>query len=139
LLDFELRQIVHLLDQQRSIFSFWTSLTLFRPEVRGSSPKIGTSYITQKDTKSAKIGFRLYLDEGFGCSFYAPSDIIEKWVSYLQRQIHQKGFHERFKPIRILGKGNFATVYEVTRIEDGKKFAVKAFSKQNCFSTDKGK
>ena len=101
--------------------------------------KFEVHHITQNDIKSAKIGFRLYVDEGFGCSFYGPSDLIEKWVSYLQPEIHQKGFHERFKPLRILGKGNFATVYEVTRIVDGKKFAVKAFSKQSCFSTDKGK
>jgi serine/threonine protein kinase len=41
--------------------------------------------------------------------------------------------------MRKLGKGNFATVYEVERLEDGKKYAVKAFSKNTCFSTPKGK
>lgn len=44
-----------------------------------------------------------------------------------------------FRPMRKLGKGNFATVYEVERLEDGKKYAVKAFSKNTCFSTPKGK
>jgi len=53
--------------------------------------------------------------------------------------LHQKGFHERFKPLRKLGKGNFATVYEVERFSDGKKFAVKAFSKQTCFAANRGK
>ena len=54
-------------------------------------------------------------------------------------RLHQKGFHERFKPLRKLGKGNFATVYEVQRFFDKKKFAVKAFSKQTCFSANRGK
>ena len=36
-----------------------------------------------------------------------------------------------FRPIRKLGKGNFATVYEAERLSDGLRFAVKAFSKQN--------
>ncbi len=34
-----------------------------------------------------------------------------------------------YKPVRKLGKGGFATVYEVERATDGKRFAVKAFSK----------
>ena len=38
-----------------------------------------------------------------------------------------------------MGKGNFATVYEVVRREDDAKFAVKAFSKVNTFSTENGK
>ena len=44
-----------------------------------------------------------------------------------------------FKPLRKLGKGNFASVYEVERITDKKKFAVKSFSKQNSFSAKNGK
>lgn len=34
-----------------------------------------------------------------------------------------------YVPTKKLGKGNFATVYEVVRLEDGQKFAVKAYSK----------
>ena len=44
-----------------------------------------------------------------------------------------------FKPLKKLGKGNFASVYEVERITDGAKFAVKAFSKQSCFNAKNGK
>lgn len=53
--------------------------------------------------------------------------------------MNQKGFHEMFKPIRKLGKGNFATVYEAERVTDKVKFAVKAFSKEACFSVKNGK
>ena len=58
---------------------------------------------------------------------------------HLNAHINQRGFHSQFKPICKLGKGNFATVYEVVRREDDAKFAVKAFSKVNTFSTENGK
>lgn len=55
--------------------------------------------------------------------------------NHLGRFINQKGFHCQFKPIKKLGKGNFASVYQVIRVEDGSKFAVKAFSKANTYNT----
>ena len=45
-----------------------------------------------------------------------------------------RGFHELFKPIKKIGKGNFATVYLVYNHEDGQNYAVKAFSKENAYS-----
>jgi len=44
-----------------------------------------------------------------------------------------------FKPIRKLGKGNYATVYEAERLTDNKSFAIKAFSKQNTYCATNGK
>lgn len=61
------------------------------------------------------------------------------WSRVLEKRINQRGFHEMFKPIRKLGKGNFATVYEAERVTDGVRFAVKAFSKQNSYSAKNGK
>lgn len=61
------------------------------------------------------------------------------WRTYLESKLNQRGFHELFKPIKKIGKGNFASVYLVIRHEDGKKYAVKAFSKEATFSEDKGK
>lgn len=57
----------------------------------------------------------------------------------MSRFINQKGFHSQFKPVKKLGKGNFASVYQVIRVEDGKKFAVKAFSKANTYNSENGK
>jgi serine/threonine protein kinase len=51
------------------------------------------------------------------------------WRNFLETKINQRGFHELFKPIKKIGKGNFASVYLVIKHEDGKKYAVKAFSK----------
>lgn len=57
------------------------------------------------------------------------------WEKCLGRCMNQLGFHRLFKPIRKLGKGGFATVYEVERQTDGKHFAVKAFAKQNTINS----
>lgn len=53
----------------------------------------------------------------------------------MTKMVNQLGFHKMFKPMRKLGKGGFATVYEVERIIDGKLFAVKAFSKQTTINS----
>lgn len=65
--------------------------------------------------------------------------MIEAWILCLSKKINRKGFHEMFKPLKKLGKGNFASVYEVERVTDHAKFAVKAFSKQTCFNAKNGK
>lgn len=58
-----------------------------------------------------------------------PNKDLLQWRNFLETRINQRGFHELFKPIKKIGKGNFATVYLVNKHEDGKKYAVKAFSK----------
>lgn len=64
---------------------------------------------------------------------------LEAMKKQLGRHLNQKGFHSQFKPVKKLGKGNFASVYQVVRVEDGRKFAVKAFSKANTYSAENGK
>ena len=56
------------------------------------------------------------------------------WRSTLKGHLNQTNFHQEFKPVKKIGKGNFASVYLVERIKDGKEFAVKAFSKENSFA-----
>jgi hypothetical protein len=41
------------------------------------------------------------------------------------------GFWDNYRPVRRISKGEFSAVYEVTRISDNKKFAVKAFTKSH--------
>jgi hypothetical protein len=44
-------------------------------------------------------------------------DLVDKdgkeWRNALRRSLSQVGFHEQFKPLKKIGKGNFATVYMV--------------------------
>ena len=81
------------------------------------------------------------LSEPYGLRFERDEDkplILESvsagkhllpWRDSLERKLNQRGFHEIFKPIKKIGKGNFASVYLVYKHEDGHKYAVKAFSK----------
>jgi calcium-dependent protein kinase len=57
----------------------------------------------------------------------------------LRGKLNQRGFHEQFKPKKKIGKGNFASVYLAEKLETGRSFAVKAFSKEAAYSEDKGK
>ncbi len=68
-----------------------------------------------------------------------PNKNLIVWRNHLEKKLNQRGFHELFKPIKKIGKGNFAAVYLVIRHEDGKKYAVKAFSKEGTFGEEKGK
>lgn len=56
------------------------------------------------------------------------------WVDALGKLLNQVGFHKQFKPIRTLGKGSSATVYEILRLSDGMRFAAKTFSKETIKS-----
>lgn len=58
----------------------------------------------------------------------SASDLLH-WRDVLKMKVNQRGFHEQFKPKKKIGKGNFASVYLAEKIEDGKSYAVKAFSK----------
>lgn len=49
---------------------------------------------------------------------------------HLSKIINESGFHSLYKPIRVLGKGSSATVYEIVRLDDGKRFAAKVFTKE---------
>ena len=62
-----------------------------------------------------------------------------RWRDILAAKINQRGFHDLFKHVKKIGKGNFASVYLVVKHEDQKKYAVKAFSKEATYSEDFGK
>lgn len=86
------------------------------------------------------IGIKFEKEGHMPCSLYlASTDHLLAWKVELERRINQRGFHSLFKPIRKIGKGNFASVYLAERLEDKKLVAVKAFSKESTFSQEKGK
>ena len=97
-------------------------------------------FFIQENVSSRKIGVRLFRDSNDANTFYTNCESgLLQLKSILSRFINQKGFHAQFKPVKKLGKGNFASVYQVMRVEDGKKFAVKAFSKANTYNSENGK
>lgn len=77
-------------------------------------------------------GFKLHNDFGETLSFLLEQKTLaEMWICELGKTINQTGFHSFYKPIRTLGRGSFATVYEILRLEDGRRFAAKVFGKDN--------
>lgn len=46
-------------------------------------------------------------------TFTLPRNDGKMWRNVLKLHLNQKGFHEVFKPIKKIGKGNFASVYLV--------------------------
>lgn len=57
----------------------------------------------------------------------------------MRAHLNQVAFHEHYRPIKKIGKGNFASVYLVENIRDGCQCAVKAFAKEAAYSEKKGK
>ena len=51
----------------------------------------------------------------------------------------RKRFHEFFKGIKRIGKGNFASVYLSEKNSNKKLYAVKAFQKASTYKTHLGK
>lgn len=90
---------------------------------------------------SKAIGFKIFKDKESPLSLYPKvSSLIDLWIKHLGRNLNQFGFHQHFRPIKKLGSGGFATVYEAERLSDRKHFAIKAFSKQSTiFSSDLSK
>ncbi|CAD8076224.1 unnamed protein product [Paramecium sonneborni] len=71
--------------------------------------------------------------------YFGGEKLIKQWRDYLKSRINQWKFHQMFRVYKKIGKGNFASVYLAQRIEDEKKMAIKAFSKQAAYDEENGK
>ena len=52
-----------------------------------------------------------------------------QWMLYLSNLLNETEFQNNYRPIRTLGKGSSATVYEIIRMDDGCRFAAKVLSR----------
>ena len=76
-------------------------------------------------------GFRLIHENGEAISCYIQfAELASIWVKFLRKYINQLGFHKEFRPVKKLGKGSSAAVYEIIRLENGERMAAKVFSKE---------
>jgi calcium-dependent protein kinase len=57
----------------------------------------------------------------------------------LKSLLNQNGFDDHYRALKKIGKGSFASVYQVENITEGVNYAAKAFSKEAAYSEDKGK
>lgn len=60
----------------------------------------------------------------------------KEWETLLLNYVTRKEFHEFFKPMRKIGRGNFATVYLAEDIHGNRRVAIKAFMKEVSFKGD---
>lgn len=56
-------------------------------------------------------------------------DSLERWSSLLKKHVYKSGFWEDYKAVRRISRGMGSAVFEVARMGDGARFAVKAFPK----------
>ena len=62
---------------------------------------------------------------------YSPDEkVIQEWYEQLKKFCRQIKFRNQFQQIVLLGKGSFAKVFLVERIDDKQRFAVKVFDKK---------
>lgn len=64
---------------------------------------------------------------------------LDEWEDVLIGMMKRRRFHEFYKGVKKIGKGNFASVYLTERVQDKMKFAVKAFQKEATFKPTNGK
>jgi len=63
---------------------------------------------------SKKVGIRITKEGASKIEFYFKSEpLLDIWLKYLGKNLNQYGFHKFYKPIKKLGSGAFANVYEV--------------------------
>lgn len=63
---------------------------------------------------SKKIGIKIIKEGVSTVEFYFKSEpLLDIWLRYLGKNLNQYGFHQMYKPIKKLGAGGFANVYEV--------------------------
>jgi len=60
----------------------------------------------------------------------------KEWENHLLKYITRRDFHEFFRPLRKIGKGNFATVYLAEDMRANRRVAIKAFMKEPAFKND---
>ena len=83
-----------------------------------------------------ELGFRLIKGNAF-VDFYPTQQLLAPiWTKRLSQDLNQHGFHKLYKPLRKLGSGASATVYEVVRLTDNQHFAAKAFTKNSTINSE---
>lgn len=63
--------------------------------------------------------------------------VFNRWITSLKSICVLAPFHEQYKAVKMIGKGSFAKVYFVENKNDGKSYAVKAFTKEGIYISNK--
>ncbi|CAD8094926.1 unnamed protein product [Paramecium sonneborni] len=69
---------------------------------------------------------------------FGNPDVIQKWKKYFSKYTISRNFYKKYQVIKMIGKGTYAKVYKVERIDDSSIFAVKIFKSEKLTNKDKG-
>lgn len=81
---------------------FFQNVTQLEP-IRGPNPK-------SKEKKLEFLGFRLHKNPNNKEFFSPDGKILDNVIKFLGKRIFQRNFHQNYKALKQLGRGNFATV-----------------------------
>ncbi|EGR29001.1 protein kinase domain protein [Ichthyophthirius multifiliis] len=76
------------------------------------------------------IGFKLLTDTSYKIEYHCDNIVIIKLREYFSKRIFQLNFFDEFEIIQKIGKGKYAKVYKVKKIDNGKFYAVKYLHKK---------
>lgn len=97
------------------------------------------TFLTESPSGETIQGFKIEKKEESYSLFTKDLVGMDQVKTFLKRQVNQSGFHETFKALKKLGKGNFAHVYLVEHKVNGEKYAVKAFNKESAYGQKNGR
>ncbi|CAD8175112.1 unnamed protein product [Paramecium octaurelia] len=92
----------------------------------------------QLNSDEQLLGFHLSYQGKSLEIFTSDKENYEIWKSHFKRFAILTNFHEAYSVYKIIGKGNFAKVYQATKKENNTQYAVKAFSKEYMLQQSKG-
>jgi serine/threonine protein kinase len=98
--------------------------------------QFGLHFDIIEDVKGTPVGLEFSFGESKVTLIRDFWPRAKEWESHLLKHITRTNFHEFFKPLRKIGKGNFATVYLAEDIRANRKVAIKAFMKEPAFRND---
>jgi len=83
------------------------------------------------------LGFTV-TKNGTSFDFYTQdAKVGAAWAEALKNVCVLLNFHDEYKAIKMIGRGSFAKVYYVESKTNGKPFAVKAFTKESIYASNK--
>lgn len=75
------------------------------------------------------FGIRFIKKQNYEDLYHTDEQTIDMWITTLKKYCILTKFRCFFESVKVIGKGNFAKVFLVNRLSDGKEFAVKVFAK----------
>lgn len=98
--------------------------------------KVKLTFLTHENY----LAFQFSKNKEVSILFTDKESMYNEWRSHLlQKCIQLQTFHQEFRVTKLIGQGSFAKVYYAIKNENGKEYAIKAFSKKFILSKKNGK